>query len=109
MKRRLNFRSLMVGGALALVAGPLATSQSASAATVIEGIALSQTEAGLSLRLETSGDAAQMAATAAGKPLGRLAAQEDDRIALPERRAAGRERQPGAVAGQHLRVVQPRG
>ncbi|MEL6814427.1 MAG: secretin N-terminal domain-containing protein [Cyanobacteria bacterium J06598_3] len=59
----------MVGGALALAAGPLAAAQSASAATVIEGIALSQTEAGLSLRLETSGDAPQMVTATTGKTL----------------------------------------
>lgn len=40
MKRRLNFRSLMIGGALAALAGPLAVAQSASGAIAVEGITL---------------------------------------------------------------------
>lgn len=66
MKRRLNFRSLMFGGALAMMAGPLAAT-SASAATAIEGIVLNKTEAGLSLTLETAGDAPQMVTARSGK------------------------------------------
>ncbi len=68
MKRRLNFRSLMVGGALAIMAGPLVAT-SASAATAIEGISLRTTETGLALTLETSGDSPQMVTARAGKNL----------------------------------------
>jgi len=40
VKRRHNFRSLMIGGALAALAGPLAVAQSASGAIAVEGITL---------------------------------------------------------------------
>ena len=60
MKRRLTFKSLMLGGALAAIASPLSLSQSAIAATTVEGIALRQTSAGLALTLETSGDTPQV-------------------------------------------------
>ncbi|MGB3768141.1 MAG: AMIN domain-containing protein [Phormidesmis sp.] len=60
MKRRLNFRSLMISGALAAVAGPLAIASSASAKTVVEGVNLKKTRAGLSLSLKTSGDTPQV-------------------------------------------------
>ncbi|MEL6259627.1 MAG: secretin N-terminal domain-containing protein [Cyanobacteria bacterium J06626_6] len=69
MKRRLDFRSLMFGGALAALAGSLAVAPSASAATTVEGISLSQTEAGLSLSLETSGDTPQIVTARSGKTL----------------------------------------
>ncbi|MEL6161576.1 MAG: secretin N-terminal domain-containing protein [Cyanobacteria bacterium J06623_5] len=69
MKRRLDFRSLMFGGALAALAGSLAVAPSASAATTVEGISLSQTEAGLSLSLETSGDIPQIVTARSGKTL----------------------------------------
>ena len=38
MKRHLNFKSLMLGGALAALAAPLAVAQSASGATTVKGI-----------------------------------------------------------------------
>ena len=68
MKRRLNFRSLMLGGALAALASPLAA-QSAIGATTVEGIALKQTAAGLTLRLETTGDSPQVVTASLGKML----------------------------------------
>ncbi|MEO1620497.1 MAG: secretin N-terminal domain-containing protein, partial [Cyanobacteria bacterium J06632_3] len=69
MKRRLNFRSLMFGGALAVLAGPLAVAQSASGATTVEGIVLNKTEAGLALTLETSGDSPQVVTARSGRIL----------------------------------------
>ncbi|MEO0768223.1 MAG: secretin N-terminal domain-containing protein [Cyanobacteria bacterium J06649_4] len=69
MKRRLNFRSLMFGGALAALAGPLAVAQSAIGATTVEGIALNQTAAGLALTLETSGDTPQVVTARSGRTL----------------------------------------
>ncbi len=78
MKRRLNFRSLMVGGALAALAGPLAivlpVGLSAIAATAIEGttvegVSLGKTKAGLVLTLETSGDTPQVITARSGKTL----------------------------------------
>ena len=65
MKRRLNFKSLMVGGALAVLASPFA--DSAYGATTVEGVALSKTKAGLALTLETSGDTPQLITARAGK------------------------------------------
>ncbi|MEL6554312.1 MAG: AMIN domain-containing protein [Cyanobacteria bacterium J06621_11] len=49
------------------MAGPLAVAQSASAATVVEGISLNKTDAGLSLALETSGDTAQIVSASSGR------------------------------------------
>ena len=69
MKRRLNFRSLMIGGALAVVAGPLAIAQSASAKTVIEGVSLRKTRAGLNLTLKTSGGTPQVVTARSGETL----------------------------------------
>lgn len=69
MKRRHNFRSLMIGGALAMVAAPLAALESANATTAIEGIALKKTEAGLTLKLETSGESPQLVTARSGKTL----------------------------------------
>ncbi len=69
MKRRLNFRSLMISGALAAVAGPLAIASSASAKTVVEGVNLKKTRAGLSLSLKTSGDTPQVITARSGKTL----------------------------------------
>ncbi|MEL6470600.1 MAG: secretin N-terminal domain-containing protein [Cyanobacteria bacterium J06623_4] len=59
----------MFGGALAALAGPLAVAPAASAATTVEGISLSQTEAGLALALETSGDTPQIVTARSGKTL----------------------------------------
>ena len=69
MKRRLNFRSLMIGGALAAVTGPLAMAQAASAKTVVEGVNLQKTRAGLSLTLKTSGDKPQIVTARSGETL----------------------------------------
>ena len=69
MKRRLNFRSLMIGGALAIVAGPLAIAQSASAKTVVEGVNLRKTRAGLNLTLKTSGETPQVVTARSGETL----------------------------------------
>lgn len=69
MKRRLNFKSLMVGGALAVIAGPLTAVESASGATTVQGVALRKTTAGVTLTLETSGDAPQMITARTGKVL----------------------------------------
>ena len=69
MNRRLNFRSLMIGGALAAVTGPLAMASSASAKTVVEGVNLSKTRAGLSLTLKTSGDTPQVVTARSGETL----------------------------------------
>ncbi len=66
MKRRLNLKSLVLGSALAALAGPLAGAQSAIGATTVEGIALEQTAAGLSLSLATSGDTAQIVTARSG-------------------------------------------
>ena len=74
MKRRLNFRSLMLGGALAAIlpgsgfsnAAPLTVAPSASAATTVEGIAMHKTAAGLTLALETSGDSPQIVTASSG-------------------------------------------
>ena len=65
MKRRLNFKSLMVGGALAVLASPFA--DSAYGATTVEGVALRKTKGGLALTLETSGDTPQLITARAGK------------------------------------------
>jgi type IV pilus assembly protein PilQ len=67
VKRRFNFRSLMVGGVLAIAASPL--TQPTLAATTVEGITLNQTSHGLSLTLKTSGDAPQVVTARAGKTL----------------------------------------
>ncbi|MEL7070403.1 MAG: secretin N-terminal domain-containing protein [Cyanobacteria bacterium J06581_3] len=77
MKRRLNFKSLMLGGALAAIlpgsgftiAGPLSVSSGAIAATTVEGIALRKTSEGLALTLETSGDTPQIVTARNGKVL----------------------------------------
>lgn len=69
MKRRLTFRSLMIGGALAAAVGPLAMAQAASAKTVVEGVNLRKTRAGLSLSLKTSGDKPQVVTAQSGKTL----------------------------------------
>jgi len=69
VKRRLNFKSLMLGGALAVLAGPLSVVSSADAATTVEGISLKKTAAGLALSLETSGDAAQIVTASSGRVL----------------------------------------
>ena len=69
MKRRLNFRSLMIGGALAAIAAPLTVAPSADAATTVEGIALRKTESGLALTLETSGDSPQIVTARSGRIL----------------------------------------
>ncbi len=69
MKRRLNFKSLMVGGALAMIAGPLTAVESASGATTVQGISLRKTTAGVILTLETSGDTPQMITARTGKVL----------------------------------------
>lgn len=65
MKRRLNFKSLMVGGALAVLASSFA--DSAYGATTVEGVALRKTKGGLALTLETSGDTPQLITARAGK------------------------------------------
>lgn len=64
MKRRFKFGSLMAGGALMAL-----MSQPASAATVIKGIALDQTEKGLELSLKTAGDDAEIFSARQGKTL----------------------------------------
>ncbi len=74
MKRRSNFSRLklshlMVGGALAVLAGPLTAMDSASGATTVKGIDLRQTRSGLVLTLETSGDSPQMVSATSGKTL----------------------------------------
>ena len=73
MKRHLNFRSLMIGGALAVAAGPLAGSsavaRSANAETVVEGVNLRKTRTGLNLTLKTSGDTPQILTARAGETL----------------------------------------
>ena len=69
MKRRLNFRSLMIGGALAAVAGPLVIAQSASAKTIVEGVNLRKTRAGLNLTLKTSGETPQVVTARSGETL----------------------------------------
>lgn len=69
MKRHLNFKSLMVGGALAVIASPLTAVESASGATTVQGIALRKTPAGLTLTLETAGDTPQMITARTGKVL----------------------------------------
>mgnify|MGYP001099327929 CR=1 FL=1 len=66
MKRRLNLKSLVLGSALAALAGPLAVAQSALGATTVEGISLKRTAAGLSLSLATSGDSAQIVTARSG-------------------------------------------
>lgn len=83
MKHRLNFRSLMIGGALAIAAAPLAVASVADARsssedastkiispkTVVEGVNLRKTRAGLDLTLKTSGDAPQVLTARAGETL----------------------------------------
>ena len=69
MKRRLNFRSLMVGGALAMLAGPLSATDSARSATTVEDVSFNKTEAGLALTLETSGNRAEWIVARSGKTL----------------------------------------
>ncbi len=69
MKRRLNFKSLALGSALAAIAGPLASAQSAIGATTVEGISLNRTAVGLSLSLATSGEAAQIVTARSGRVL----------------------------------------
>jgi type IV pilus assembly protein PilQ len=58
----------MLGGALAVLTGPLAA-QSAIGATIVEGIALKRTAAGLALTLETTGDSPQVVTASLGKLL----------------------------------------
>ena len=73
MKRRFNFRSLMIGGALATLSGPLAGSlaiaESVSGTTTVDGIQLRETDIGLSLTLETSGETPQVITARRGKTL----------------------------------------
>ena len=69
MKRRLNFRSLMIGGALAAIAAPLTVATSASAVTTVEGIDLRKTKAGLALSLDISGDSPQIITARSGHTL----------------------------------------
>ncbi len=66
---RLNLSHLMVGGALAVLAGPLTAMDPASGATTVKGIDLRQTRSGLVLTLETSGDSPQMVSATSGKTL----------------------------------------
>ena len=68
MKRRFNFRSLMVGGALAALATPL-VAEAALGATTVEGVAVRKTKGGLALTLETSGDTPQLFTASSGKTL----------------------------------------
>ncbi|MEM8504201.1 MAG: secretin N-terminal domain-containing protein [Cyanobacteria bacterium P01_D01_bin.1] len=51
------------------MAGPLAVAQSAIGATIVEGIDLERTAAGLTLRLETTGESPQIVTASAGKVL----------------------------------------
>ena len=69
MKRRFNFKDLMVGGAFAALAGSLAIAKPASGATTVEGIDLRKTDNGLALTLETSGDTPQMITARRGQTL----------------------------------------
>jgi len=70
VKRRLNFRSLMIGGALAAIAAPLTVATSTAAATTtVEGLDLRKTTAGLALTLETSGDSPQIVTARSGRVL----------------------------------------
>ncbi|PZO21316.1 MAG: secretion system protein [Leptolyngbya foveolarum] len=59
----------MISGALAAVTGPLAMASSASAKTVVEGVNLRKTRAGLSLTLKTSGDTPQVVTARSGETL----------------------------------------
>jgi len=73
VKRRFNFRSLMVTGAFAALAGSLAIAESASGATsgttTVEGINLRKTDVGLAFTLETSGETPQIITARKGKTL----------------------------------------
>ncbi|MEL7142326.1 MAG: secretin N-terminal domain-containing protein [Cyanobacteria bacterium J06643_4] len=68
MKRRI-FKSLLLGGTVAALAGPLCVVQPANGATTVEGISLRQTDVGLALSLETSGDVAQIVTASSGRTL----------------------------------------
>ncbi|MEM6450780.1 MAG: secretin N-terminal domain-containing protein [Cyanobacteria bacterium P01_D01_bin.105] len=59
----------MVGGAFAALASSLTIAESASGATIVEGINLRQTDIGLAFTLETSGDVPQIVAARDGKTL----------------------------------------
>lgn len=69
MKRCFNLKSLIVGGALAVLASPFAIAQSASGATKVEGINVKKTDIGLAFTLETSGDTPQVITARQGKTL----------------------------------------
>ena len=68
MKRRI-FRTLLLGSAVASLAGSLAVAQSASGATAVEGISVRQTDIGLALSLDTSGDSPQIVTATSGRTL----------------------------------------
>ena len=80
MKRRI-FKSLLLGGTVAALAGPLCVVQPVSGATTVEGILLRQTDVGLALSLETSGDVAQIVTASSGRILqADIAKQKNSRI-----------------------------
>ena len=69
MKRRFNFKSLMVGSAFAALASSFAIAESASGATTVESINLRKTDIGLAFTLETSGETPQIITARSGKTL----------------------------------------
>ena len=69
MKRHFNLKNLMVGGALAVIASPLAAVESASGASAVQGVTLRKTTVGVTLTLETSGDSPEMIVARSGKVL----------------------------------------
>lgn len=105
MKCRLNFRSLMLGGALAVLASPLAVAQSAIGATTVEGIALKRTAAGLTLELETTGDSPQLVTASSGKTLQADIAHAQ--LSLPEGESFTKKNPAPGIESVTLEAVSP--
>ena len=104
MKRRLNFKSLIAGSAVAVLAGPLAAVP-ASAATTIEGISLRKTQAGLALTLETTGDAPQVITARSGKVLQADVAHAQ--LQLPEGKSFTQKNPAPGIASVELVAIAP--
>ncbi len=104
MKRRLNFKSLIAGSAVAVLAGPLAAVP-ASAATTIEGISLRKTQAGLALTLETTGDTPQVITARSGKVLQADVAHAQ--LQLPQGKSFTQKNPAPGIASVELVAISP--
>ncbi|EDX84898.1 Bacterial type II and III secretion system protein [Synechococcus sp. PCC 7335] len=95
----------MLGGALAVLTGPLIVAQSAIGATIVEGIALKRTAAGLELKLETRGDSPQVVTASLGEILQADIAHAQ--LKLPEGESFTRKNPAPGIASVKLEAIAP--